>query len=75
MHSPDCTVPEYRVLQHPESKEIIRVITQRTLNTQALEDFPSKYSSALLLARALEKALQVTAKTAHLIVYSKWVHC
>ena len=74
MHSPDHTVPEYRVLPHPESEGDTRVITCRTLSTRALEDLPSKYSSTLLLARALDKAPRVTAKTAHLIVYSKWVH-
>ena len=67
-------VLEYRVLPHPESKSDIRVITRRTLSTRALEDFPSKYFSTLFLTRALDKAPRVTAKTAHLIVYSKWVH-
>ena len=39
----------------PRAKDNIRVITRRTLNTQALEDIPSKNFSTLLLARALKK--------------------
>src|ERR1041385_3273056 len=55
LHSPDRTIPEYRVLPHPESEDDIRVITRRNLSTRALEDLPRKYSSTLVLARALDK--------------------
>src|ERR1041385_555660 len=58
----------------PREQSDTRVITRETLCTRTLEDLPSKYFFTLLLARALDQAPRVTAKTAHLIVYSKWVH-